>query len=105
MTRSGPRLFASARRAGQLPRVLGSDPVVERGLARGEEVALRYPAVYRALHRLAHRIRRRGAEPVRCDGDRRGAVIGGTTYALPDAREAQEDLEARRTTGSVILAP
>ncbi|MES0099084.1 quinone oxidoreductase [Mesorhizobium sp. M0019] len=30
---------------------------------------------------------------------------GVTTYALSDARKAHEDLEARRTTGSVVLVP
>ncbi|WP_349433443.1 zinc-binding dehydrogenase [Pararhizobium sp. A13] len=30
---------------------------------------------------------------------------GVTTYALSDVRNAHEDLEARRTTGSVVLLP
>jgi NADPH2:quinone reductase len=37
----------------------------------------------------------------------RGAVraVVGNTYALSDARQAQEDLAARRTTGKLLLDP
>ena len=58
-------------------------------------------------HYTASRAEYQGAAQNLFDAMATGVVrtSGVSTYALTDARKAHEDLEARRTTGSVVLVP
>jgi NADPH2:quinone reductase len=90
--------------------------LVTYGIASGEQNDVRTGTLMRHSRAvvgfwLAHALRdpAKFAEPLRdlfariADGSLR--VVEGTTYGLSEVRKAHEDLQARRTTGKLLLDP
>ena len=73
--------------------------------AVGEGVALRHAADARHLHRQAGRPARQRGRAVRLGHQGIVKINVNHTYALKDAVQAHRDLEARKTTGSIVLVP
>ena len=82
----------------------GPDPVDPMRLARGGSLHLTRPTL---VHYTATRdeLVRRAEDVFGLVADGRLAIRIGGRYALEDARRAHEDLEARRTTGKLLLDP
>jgi NADPH2:quinone reductase len=80
------------------------DPVAVQTLHSGGSLYLTRPGLphYTAT---THELRFRAAEVFGWIADRRLDVRIGARYPLAEARQAQEDLAGRRTTGKVLLLP
>ena len=80
------------------------DPVEVQRLHSGGSLYLTRPGLpnYTAT---THELRFRAAEVFGWIADRRLDVRIGARYPLEDARQAQEDLAGRKTTGKVLLLP
>src|SRR4051794_34478132 len=80
------------------------DPVDPQRLHAGGSLNLTRPGL---PHYIAttHELRFRAAEVFGWIADRRLDVRIGARYPLEEARQAQEDLAARKTTGKVLLMP
>jgi NADPH2:quinone reductase len=80
------------------------DPVEPQRLHAGGSLYLTRPGL---PHYIAtpHELRARAAEVFGWIADGRLDVRIGARHPLEDARQAQEDLAARRTTGKVLLMP
>jgi NADPH2:quinone reductase len=80
------------------------DPVDPQRLHAGGSLYLTRPGLphYTAT---THELRFRAAEVFGWIADRRLDVRIGARYPLEEARQAQEDLAARKTTGKVLLTP
>lgn len=80
------------------------DPVAVSSLAAGGSLYLTRPSI---AHYTAKRDEYEKAAATLFAAIQAGVVREGeiTTYALSDAAQAQADMEARRTSGSVILLP
>jgi NADPH2:quinone reductase len=82
----------------------GPDPIDPMRLARGGSLYLTRPTL---VHYTATRdeLVQRAADVFGLIADERLAIRVGGRYALDDARRAHEDIEARRTTGKLVLIP
>jgi NADPH2:quinone reductase len=80
------------------------DPVDPQRLHAGGSLFLTRPGLphYTAT---THELRFRAAEVFGWIADRRLDVRIGARYPLEEARQAQEDLAARKTTGKLLLMP
>ena len=81
-----------------------ADPVAVQRLHEGGSLYLTRPGL---PHYIAtrHELLHRAAEVFGWIADGRLDVRIGARYPLAEARRAQEDLAARRTTGKVLLLP
>jgi NADPH2:quinone reductase len=79
-------------------------PVDPARLRRGGSLYLTRPTLHDYVHSLDH-LSARAGEVLGWVADGRLQVRIGATYPLGDARKAHEDLEARRTTGKLLLDP
>jgi NADPH2:quinone reductase len=81
-----------------------SDPFDAQRLHAGGSLYLTRPGLPHYVA-TAHELRSRAAEVFGWIADRRLEVRIGARYPLEQARHAQEDLAARKTTGKVLLMP
>jgi NADPH2:quinone reductase len=80
------------------------DPVDPQRLHAGGSLYLTRPGLPHYVS-TTHELRSRAAEVFGWIADRRLEVRIGARYPLAEARQAQEDLAARKTTGKVLLMP
>jgi NADPH2:quinone reductase len=79
-------------------------PVDPARLRRGGSLYLTRPTLHDYVH-SPDELRARAGEVLGWVADGRLQVRIGATYPLGDARKAHQDLEARRTTGKLLLDP